>query len=79
MMARNASGIGDDAGGECDMSSKETAVRFARLHVGGSPLLLCDAADVGSFKAMALAGARHRTIDDPHEHLAVRWNHLTSA
>ncbi len=39
------------------MSSKETAVRFARLHVRGSPLLLCDAADVGSFKAMACAGA----------------------
>ena len=56
-MARNASGTGNAAGGECDMSSKETAVRFARLHVRGSPLLLCDAADVGSFKAMALAGA----------------------
>lgn len=79
MMARNASGIGGDAGGECDMNSKETAVCLARLHVRGSPLLFCDAADVGSFKAMALAGARHRTIDDPHEHLAVRWNHLTSA
>jgi 2-methylisocitrate lyase-like PEP mutase family enzyme len=43
---------------EKDMSQTEKATRFAELHVKGTPLLLYNAWDAGSAKAIAEAGAK---------------------
>ena len=40
------------------MNQTEKAKRFAKLHVKGSPLLLYNAWDAGSAKAVAEAGAK---------------------
>ena len=40
------------------MNQTEKAKRFAKLHVKGSPLLLYNAWDAGSAKAIAEAGAK---------------------